>query len=47
MAINKILEYTTVAASVLQDVAVAKQIPFLDSVCTLVLNVVPIVQVCS
>lgn len=42
---DKILQYTTVAADALQDVAAATQIPFLDSFCALSLKIVPIVQV--
>jgi hypothetical protein len=41
----KILQYTAVAASALHDVATATQIPFLDSVCTLSLTIIPMVQV--
>ncbi|KAJ6556075.1 hypothetical protein B0H19DRAFT_1262191 [Mycena capillaripes] len=43
-SVEKVLEYTTVAASALQDVATATQIPFLNSVCTTCLAIVPIVQ---
>ncbi|KAJ7793486.1 hypothetical protein B0H13DRAFT_2393659 [Mycena leptocephala] len=42
--LNKILQYTTVAANALRDVAAATQIPFLESFCTLSLTVIPIVQ---
>jgi hypothetical protein len=42
---DKILQYTAVVADTLRDVADTSQIPFLDSVCTLVLTIVPIVQV--
>lgn len=42
---DKILHYTTVAADALREVADTAQIPFLDSVCTLVLTIVPICQV--
>ncbi|KAJ7767841.1 hypothetical protein B0H14DRAFT_3509727 [Mycena olivaceomarginata] len=42
--VDKILQYTTVAANALQDVAAATQIPFLNSVCTLSLSAIPIVQ---
>ncbi|KAJ7928345.1 hypothetical protein B0H13DRAFT_2311624 [Mycena leptocephala] len=41
---DKILQYTAVVADTLRDVADTSQIPFLDSVCTLVLTIVPIVQ---
>jgi hypothetical protein len=43
--LDKILQYTTVAANALHDVAAATQIPFLDSFCTLSLTIIPIVQV--
>jgi hypothetical protein len=43
--IKTILEYTTVAARALEDVANATQIPFLNSVCTLSLTIIPIVEV--
>jgi hypothetical protein len=43
--VDKILQYTAVAADTLQDIANTSQIPFLDSVCTLVLTIVSIVQV--
>jgi hypothetical protein len=43
--VDKILQYTAVAADTLQQVANTSQIPFLDSVCTVVLTIVPIVQV--
>ncbi|KAJ7114348.1 hypothetical protein C8R44DRAFT_855642 [Mycena epipterygia] len=42
--VDKILEYTVVAANALRDVSTAAQIPFLDNVCTLSLTVIPIVQ---
>ncbi|KAJ7799607.1 hypothetical protein B0H14DRAFT_3491427 [Mycena olivaceomarginata] len=42
--VDKILDYTASAASALQDVANATQIPFLGSVCSLSLTVIPIVQ---
>jgi hypothetical protein len=45
--VDKILQYTVVAANALQDVAAATQIPFLNSVCTLSLTIIPIVQVCQ
>ncbi|KAJ7838257.1 hypothetical protein B0H13DRAFT_2367628 [Mycena leptocephala] len=41
---DEILAYTAVVANALQDVATATQIPFLDSVSTLSLSVIPIVQ---
>jgi hypothetical protein len=44
-SLDKILQYTAVAANALQDVAAATQIPFLDSFCTLSLKIIPIVQV--
>ncbi|KAJ7792329.1 hypothetical protein B0H14DRAFT_2623957, partial [Mycena olivaceomarginata] len=43
-AVGKILQYTTVAANALQDVAAATHIPFLNNVCTLSLAIIPIVQ---
>jgi hypothetical protein len=43
--IDKILQYTTIAANALHDVAAATQIPFLDGFCTLSLAIIPIVQV--
>ncbi|KAJ7323044.1 P-loop containing nucleoside triphosphate hydrolase protein [Mycena albidolilacea] len=42
--VDRILQYTAVAADALQDVASTAHIPFLDTVCTLVLTIVPIVQ---
>ncbi|KAF7373072.1 hypothetical protein MSAN_00514900 [Mycena sanguinolenta] len=41
---ERIPEYTAVAANALRDVATATQIPFLNQVCTLALELVPIVQ---
>jgi hypothetical protein len=41
---DKVLHYTTVAAEALHKVAVAAQIPFLTSICTLSLTIVPVVQ---
>jgi hypothetical protein len=43
--VDKILQYTTVAADALNASAATTQIPFLDGVCTLVLTIIPIVQV--
>ncbi|KAF7333355.1 NB-ARC domain-containing protein [Mycena venus] len=43
-AIDKILEYTAVAANALSDIAAATQIPFLGRVCTLTLMIIPMVQ---
>jgi hypothetical protein len=43
--LDKILQYTTVAANALHDVATATQIPFLEIFCTLSLTTIPIVQV--
>lgn len=42
---DKILQYTAVAAKALQDMAVAAQIPFLNTVCALSLTVIAIVEV--
>jgi hypothetical protein len=42
---DKILQYTAVVAKALQDVAVAAQIPFLNTVCALSLTVIAIVEV--
>jgi hypothetical protein len=44
-SLDKILQYTAVAANALHDVAAATQIPFLESFCTLSLTIIPIVQV--
>jgi hypothetical protein len=44
-ALDKILEYTVVAANGLQQVAGLTQIPFLDRICTLALIILPMVQV--
>jgi hypothetical protein len=41
---DRILQYTAVAANALHDVASATQIPFLDSLCTLSLTIIRIVQ---
>ncbi|KAJ7794633.1 hypothetical protein B0H14DRAFT_3159013 [Mycena olivaceomarginata] len=41
---DKILQYTAVAADNLQDIANRSQIPYLDSICTLLLTIIPIVQ---
>jgi hypothetical protein len=45
--LEKIFQYTSVAANALQDVAATTQIPFLDIVCTAVLRITPLVEVCS
>ncbi|KAJ7813633.1 hypothetical protein B0H13DRAFT_2368582 [Mycena leptocephala] len=42
--VDKIFQYTAVAANCLQDIAATAQIPFLDSVCTISLTIIPIVQ---
>ncbi|KAJ7810065.1 hypothetical protein B0H14DRAFT_2607578 [Mycena olivaceomarginata] len=42
--VDKILQYTAVVADTLQEVANTSQIPFLNSVCTLVLTIVLIFQ---
>jgi hypothetical protein len=46
---DRILEYITVVANALRDVATrtASQIPFLGRVCTLTLTIIPMVQVCN
>ncbi|KAF7356055.1 NB-ARC domain-containing protein [Mycena venus] len=41
---DRILEYTTVVANALRDVAIASQIPFLARVCLLTLTIIPMVQ---
>ncbi|KAJ7603880.1 hypothetical protein DFH06DRAFT_1255947 [Mycena polygramma] len=41
---EKILQYTTVAAGALQDIAAATQIPFLDTVCSLSGSIISLVQ---
>jgi hypothetical protein len=43
--LDKILQYTAAATDALQEVADMTQIPFVDSVCTLSLTIIPIVQV--
>jgi hypothetical protein len=43
--LEKTLNYTAKIATTLQEVADATQIPFLDTVCSLSLTVIPIVQV--
>jgi hypothetical protein len=43
--LDKVLQYTAVAANGLHDVAAATQIPFLNGVCTVTLTIIPIVQV--
>jgi hypothetical protein len=43
--LDKILDYTLVAAETLRDVAVATGIPFIDSVSTLSLKFITTVQV--
>jgi hypothetical protein len=43
--VDKILEYTVKAATGLQEIAGVIGIPFLERACTLVLNIVPMVQV--
>jgi hypothetical protein len=45
--IDKILEYTKVAAMALEDVAGATQIPFLGSVCSFSIVIISMVQVCG
>ncbi|KAF7344740.1 NB-ARC domain-containing protein [Mycena venus] len=42
--VDRILEYTSVAANTLHNVATASQIPFLGRVCTLTLTIIPMVQ---
>ncbi|KAF7344787.1 CTLH domain-containing protein [Mycena venus] len=42
--VDRILDYTAVAANALHDVATAAQIPFLTRVCTITLTIIPIVQ---
>jgi hypothetical protein len=44
-ALDKILEYTVVAANGLQQVAGLTQIPFLNRICTLALTIIPTMQV--
>jgi hypothetical protein len=46
-ALEKILQYTAVVAKALQDVAATAQIPFLDTLCTVVLAIAPLMEVCS
>ncbi|KAJ7794982.1 P-loop containing nucleoside triphosphate hydrolase protein [Mycena olivaceomarginata] len=41
---DNILEYTVVAANALRDVATAAQIPFVGTVCTITLIIIPMVQ---
>jgi hypothetical protein len=43
--VANIFEYTVVAANALHGVAVAAQMPFISTVCTLVLAIIPMVQV--
>jgi hypothetical protein len=43
--VDRILGYTAVAANALHDVATASQIPFLGRVCTIILSIIPMVQV--
>ncbi|KAF7353372.1 NB-ARC domain-containing protein [Mycena sanguinolenta] len=42
--LNKILQYTSVAANTLHDVVAATQIPFLQSICALTVAVIPMVE---
>ncbi|KAF8125898.1 hypothetical protein K438DRAFT_1790826 [Mycena galopus ATCC 62051] len=44
VAEDRILEYTTAAANALQDVAKASGIPFVGSICSLTLGIVPMRQ---
>jgi hypothetical protein len=44
-AVEKILEYTMVAADALQEVTILTQIPFLGQICTLTSTIIPMVQV--
>jgi hypothetical protein len=46
-ALEKILQYTAIVAKALQDVAATTQIPFLDTICTVVLTMTPLMEVCS
>ncbi|KAF7345156.1 hypothetical protein MSAN_01891800 [Mycena sanguinolenta] len=41
---DRVLEYTTVAANALQDVATAARIPFISRVCTVTLGIIPMIQ---
>ncbi|KAJ7107048.1 hypothetical protein C8R44DRAFT_885717 [Mycena epipterygia] len=41
---NSILQYTLVATNALHDLSAARQIPFLGSVCSITLEIIPIVQ---
>ncbi|KAJ7700593.1 hypothetical protein B0H14DRAFT_3173785 [Mycena olivaceomarginata] len=45
--VDKILEYTPAAGNVLQEVAGATQIPFLERICTFTSTIIPMVQVCQ
>ncbi|KAF7344714.1 CTLH domain-containing protein [Mycena venus] len=42
--VDRILDYTLVAANALRDLATASEIPFLGRVCTLTLMIIPMVQ---
>jgi hypothetical protein len=44
-ALDKLLNYTVVAANGLQQVAGLTQIPFLDRISTLTLTIIPMMQV--
>ncbi|KAJ7705670.1 hypothetical protein B0H14DRAFT_3526309 [Mycena olivaceomarginata] len=43
-ALEKILQYTAIVAKALQDVAATTQIPFLDTICTVVLTMTPLME---
>ncbi|KAJ7754714.1 P-loop containing nucleoside triphosphate hydrolase protein [Mycena olivaceomarginata] len=43
-ALEKILQYTAIVAKALQDVAATTQIPFLDTICAVVLTMTPLME---
>jgi hypothetical protein len=45
--VDRILDYTSIAANALHNIATASQIPFLGRICTLTLKIIPMVQVCN
>ncbi|KAF8198820.1 hypothetical protein K438DRAFT_2016218 [Mycena galopus ATCC 62051] len=44
VSVDRIIDYTEVAANALQDIATEAQIPFLGGVCTLILTIIPVVH---
>jgi hypothetical protein len=44
--VDQVLVYTRVTADSLSDIADATQIPFIGTIATLALSIIPLIQVC-